>query len=64
MSTKHNADIKELTDISETSRKPKCPECHAYLEEEWEEEIDEIGEKTGLEFEIYECYNCGYKECI
>jgi len=41
-----------------------CPECNSKLEEEWEEEINEYGEKTGHEFEIYECSNCGYKEYI
>ncbi len=41
-----------------------CPKCNSRLEEEWEEEVDKYGDETGYEFEIYECYNCGYKENI
>lgn len=43
---------------------PTCPNCNSRLSEEWEEEVNEYGEKTGYEFEIYQCYNCGYREFI
>ncbi len=49
---------------SSDSKAPLCPKCHTPLTEEWEEEINEYGEKTGYEFEIYQCYTCGYKESL
>jgi uncharacterized protein with PIN domain len=41
-----------------------CPNCNTPLEESWEKELDEVEQDAGYEFEILECFKCGYKEAI
>ncbi len=49
---------------SADSEIPLCPYCHTSLDQEWEDEVDELGDKTGYTFEIYQCYICNYKEAL
>ena len=42
----------------------QCPHCKTRMNEDWQDEIDEVGELTGYAFEILSCGNCGYTELI
>jgi len=41
-----------------------CPKCNAPMDEDWVDEINQFGEKTGYEYEIYKCGKCGHSELI
>ena len=41
-----------------------CPNCNTLMDEDWEDEIDLYGKKTGYEYEIYKCGKCGRSELI
>jgi len=41
-----------------------CPNCNTPMDEDWEDEIDIYGKKTGYEYEILKCGKCGRSELI
>jgi len=41
-----------------------CPKCNTPMNEDWADEIDIYGKKTGYEYEIYKCGNCGHSKLI
>jgi len=54
-----------LPEMNWNSQKIKlCSKCNVPMDEDWAEEIDIYGKKTGYDYEIYKCGKCGRSELI